>query len=152
MARTHAGGPSFNEDELADPTPPDLVREHQVIRRMNVGDESFPGDSSEQSGLSERRSSDGVNRDPRLPAQTTGNRSGEPQGVQTPSIVPSTGGDGPETEQPPSDEVPPYDEWSNAELKEECRKRGLPVGGNHDALVERLDTDDYRDAAEQELQ
>lgn len=35
-----------------------------------------------------------------------------------------------------------YDSWKNKELKAELEKRGLPVSGNHDELVARLQESD----------
>lgn len=135
MAKNTANGPSFNEHELNDPDPP------LVIRRFQLGDDtSSVGANSPLSGQSESWSSAGETAGPQSPAQTTENPSGKPPQGEDISTVHSTDGNGPETE------VPPYDEWSNSDLKEECRKRGLPVSGNHDALVERLTEDDAEQA------
>lgn len=38
-----------------------------------------------------------------------------------------------------------YDDLTNDELKEELRKRDLPVSGNHAELVARLEEDDEED-------
>jgi hypothetical protein len=43
------------------------------------------------------------------------------------------------------DDRVPYEARTNAELKDELRKRDLPVSGNHDELVARLEEDDESD-------
>jgi hypothetical protein len=40
------------------------------------------------------------------------------------------------------DEVPPYEDWSLKELKEECEARDLSAAGAKAALVARLEKDD----------
>jgi hypothetical protein len=80
---------------------------------------------------------------------------GEPVGAAAPAAAPAPAPEpvptafdlSPEAEsvdEPDADEdeVPPYSEWSKAELIEECESRGLTKSGNKDALVERLETDD----------
>lgn len=136
MARiTREGGDTYNEHELNDPDPP------LAIRRFQLGDEyQFPGDNSAPSGLNESRSNAGETVETPSPAPMTGSPSGSPPTGETNSTAHSTAGDGRVTD-PPSfvdDDVPPYDEWSNKDLKEECRVRGLTVSGNHDELVRRL--------------
>jgi hypothetical protein len=140
---TVQGGPSFTDDELNDPDPP------VVITRYQLGDDQrLAGDNSTQSSLSESWSSDGEIADPLSPAPTTGNRSGPYQGEEASSTAPLTDGDGRKTEQPPSDEVPPYSEWTQDDLKTELKARGMKVSGRHDELVARLEADDNELAIE----
>lgn len=149
MAKTTHGGPSYNEHELSDPHPPEEMIRH-LSERYTVGDERLlVGANSRPSGQSESWSSDGETRDPQLPAHTTENPSEKLPEEETNSTAPLTAGNGQTTEERQSDdpfEVPPYDEWSNSDLKEECRKRGLAVSGNHDALVTRLEDNDAEEA------
>jgi hypothetical protein len=56
--------------------------------------------------------------------------------------APAIDADEPTLDEPDEDEVPPYSEWSKAELVEECEARGLPKSGNKDVLVERLEAND----------
>lgn len=132
---TRDGGPSFNEHELNDPDPP------MAIKRFMLGDEApSVGDSSVPFGLNESKSSTGETVETPSPAPMTGSHSDSLPTGEMNSIAPTTGGDGLVTD-PPSfvdDDIPPYDEWSNKDLKEECRVRGLAVSGNHDELVKRL--------------
>lgn len=41
-----------------------------------------------------------------------------------------------------ADEVPPYEEWSREDLRNECEARNLPKTGKHAELVARLEEDD----------
>lgn len=138
MARiTRAGGPSFNDDEIADPDPP------VAVRRFMLGDDALSaGDNSMPSGQSEPTSSAGENPDPLSPAPTMGNPSENLLPGEGSFTAPSTVGDGLETEQTSSDEVPPYEEWLVADLKEELRNRELSTSGTKDELVKRLYADD----------
>jgi hypothetical protein len=43
------------------------------------------------------------------------------------------------------DEVPPYSEWSTADLKAEVENRGLDATGKKSALVAALEADDEED-------
>lgn len=43
----------------------------------------------------------------------------------------------------------PYKDWTVAELKDELKERELPVSGNHQALVARLEEDDAAREGEQ---
>lgn len=137
---TRDGGPSFNEHEINDPDPP------LAVRRFMLGDEApSVGDNSAPSGQSESWSSAGVTADNQSPVQTTESHSDSHPTGEMNFTAPLTGGDGQETEAPSFaevEDVPPYDEWSNKDLKEECRVRGLIVSGNHDELVKRLMDDD----------
>jgi len=146
MARiTAGGGPSFNDHELNDPDPP------LVIRRFMLGDDDVSlGDNSPPSGQSESWSNAGATADSQSPARTTENPSDNPPTEAANFTAPMTGGDGPETEQPSSDEVPPYEEWTVAELKDECHKRGLPVSGTKAELADRLYDNDELEAAKAE--
>ncbi|TXH16787.1 MAG: hypothetical protein E6R03_04925, partial [Hyphomicrobiaceae bacterium] len=55
----------------------------------------------------------------------------------------------PDGEEPDGDEVPPYEEWSLADLKEECAGRGLSDKGVKAALVKRLTDHDEASADEE---
>lgn len=50
--------------------------------------------------------------------------------------------DGAGSEETPAPESDEYSEWTVAQLKKELRSRELPVSGNHDELVARLEEDD----------
>lgn len=52
------------------------------------------------------------------------------------------GEDAPEGEDALEPEDDGYDDMTNAELQTLLRARGLPVSGNHDELVARLEADD----------
>lgn len=43
-----------------------------------------------------------------------------------------------------------YSEWNNAQLKDELRRRDLPVGGKHDELVSRLEEHDEEQSSDDE--
>lgn len=134
---TVQGGPSFTEDELNDPDPP------VVITRYQLGDDQrLAGDNSTQSSPSESWSSDGGTADPLSPAQTMENRSGQYREEAVTSTAPLMDGDGRKIEQQPSDEVPPYSEWTVEDLKTELKARSMKVSGLHDELVARLEADD----------
>lgn len=45
----------------------------------------------------------------------------------------------------PDAEIPPYGEWTNADLKAECENRNLAKGGTKDELVARLEAHDQSD-------
>jgi hypothetical protein len=74
---------------------------------------------------------------PLEPSEAPSPASEEPDGTEP--------GDGDEKESDgDTEEVPgeDYDSWKNKELKAELEKRGLPVSGNHDELVARLQESD----------
>lgn len=47
-------------------------------------------------------------------------------------------------EEDSEDDVPPYSEWSNEELREQLKGRGLSAGGPKAELVARLEEDDAK--------
>lgn len=104
MARaTRAGGVSFNEDEMADPTPPANL--DRVIKRAMLGeidrpegsDQASVGMDSLQSSKSASKSSGSETPSPQEPAPTTENPSDQTDEVETDSSVTSTGGAGRKT-------------------------------------------------------
>ncbi len=46
------------------------------------------------------------------------------------------------TEAPEQEAVPPYVEWTNAELRDELTARGLPTGGDKATMADRLTQND----------
>ena len=126
---TKAGGPTFNSDELNDPSPPPVVQ-----RAMLGGEPQLVGIHSSESSLSEQQLGGIGSHSRQERVQMMENRSGQME--EEDSIAPSTDGDG------QSEIVKPYDEWTVAELQEECRNRELPVSGRKDDLIQRLEDDD----------
>lgn len=135
MAKTtKAAGPTFTPEELSDQDPPARVR----IKRAELGVvDQWQMDGTDSSAQSNKsgRSDKKVSGQGHPPALTTENPS---LSMGTDSSALTTDGNGPETVTD-EDEVPPYIQWNKDELKEECRKRELPVSGTIADLVERLE-------------
>lgn len=51
---------------------------------------------------------------------------------------------GAEAEEEVEDDLPPYEEWTNDNLRGELSERGLSVDGNKAALIKRLEEDDAK--------
>lgn len=144
MAKSTHDGPSYSEEELADPNPP------EAIRRFQLGDDRpSVGDSSSQSSPSESQPSANESSGPPSPVQMTESRLGNPPEEEIPSTAPLTAGDGQTTDQAPSVEALPYERWKKADLQEECRKRKLSTSGTIPELADRLY--DYDEATEVEV-
>lgn len=155
MAKTtKAQGPSFSDDELSDPHPPVQVKrailgqnpeelqrgeltESEGIERS---DESSVGTVSSQPSSSGTRSSEQTKQTRQEHARTTESRSGPLETEDSTALL--TGGHGQRTQQPQSDELENYEEWSKEELQEELRQRGLAVSGNKNELISRLREND----------
>lgn len=109
---TKASGDTYTSDELADPTPP------LVIRRAMLGGEqpsvTEDGGDFSQSSESERTSSELKPQPPRQPAHTTENRS-NPQGTETSSVVHSTATPGLTTDQESTEDGDEFEEVTESD-------------------------------------
>lgn len=159
MAKTtRGGGPSFSDEELNDPQPPEVMLRNpptvdrgdavpvrfQVGTMTEVGGATSAGSNSGQSSGEEHSSSKRAKRDRPKPAQTTESLSDQSQ-EGTGSTASSTDGSGQETEtESTEDELIPWadESWSYRDLQLECKERGLSASGSQAELVERLEVYD----------
>lgn len=87
------------------------------------------------------------NRGDEIPEDTTGSPelavdgSEDDGGSDTPDGTPEDESDQGEGSEDDGEEIP-YAEMTVADLKRELKERGLPVGGKHGDLVDRLEADD----------
>lgn len=154
---TRANGASFTPEELADPTPPPRVERFMIgldtqerlaeineeKRRKREEAQSSAGNSSSQSGKSDETDMLNPAEVHQPPAHTTESPSFQEPNPEL-SDADLTAGSTPETEteSDEDEEIPPYTEWTIAELKAELGKRELPLSGKHADLVARLEADD----------
>jgi hypothetical protein len=160
---TKGGGPSFSDDELQDPQPPEVMlrnpptvdRGDAVPVRFQIGtmtevggERTSVGNSSDQSSSDESSSSKRATRNRQEPAQTMVNRSGQsPEEVED-SAASLTDGSGQETDQESTEDdlIPWADEsWSYRDLQLECKERNLSASGSQAELVARLEEYDAED-------
>lgn len=144
---TRGGGPSFSDDELQDPTPPEVMLKHpptvnptrfQYGTLTQIGGElESVGNNLDQFYSDDPNSNETRKQSPQGPAQTTENHSNQ-SATETDSTADSTDGSGPETEKESTEDVPPYEEWEYRELQAECKERGLPATGSAESLVAEL--------------
>lgn len=148
---THEGGPTFSEHEQSDPDFEAVAPKEFLIRRAQLGEVDRPshskpevGGPSSTSSRSDETSSATGNPFPRQPAPTTDNPSSQAPEVEN-SIAPSTGGNGPETEQPPSAEPAVTQPKKTTTPRKATKKATPPAAATENpkaAKVRTLDEDD----------
>jgi SAP domain-containing protein len=129
---------SFTEHEYSDSEPGLAVaREIMRINRPMLGevDKSLAGTDSSESLSTERQENETSNLNLQEPVQTTESLSNRTATAD--SDADSTDGNGLTQE-----EVPPYSEWTYAELQAECKARELPASGKTEELIARLEDSD----------
>ena len=143
---------SYTVEEASDPNPPVVIQRAMlgdVDKEEKAGDEELVATvegGTDSSALSEsgQKSSGLQSPSRRKPAPTTESLSEAPEkGIS--STAPLTDGNGQVAELPPSDEddeIPPYEDWTAEELRDECRTRNLIVGGTKPELIKRLEAND----------
>lgn len=149
---TVEGGPSFSDHEQSDPDFEAVAPPAFLIRRAQLGEVDRPshsrpevGGPSSTSSENDVTSNDTGNQFPRPPAQTTESPSSLPPAVEN-STVPSTDGDGHETEQPPSDEESKLAKKTTTPRKTAAKKATPPAAAAENpkaARVRLVDEDEF---------
>lgn len=134
---------SYTEHEKSDENPPPRIQ-----RAMLGGDTPLVGTDSSEFSQSDRPLSEPESHNRRAPARTTENLSAQMDKAD--STVNLTDGDGPETETESVEDVPPYEQWTYAELQAECKERQLSAKGSTDELIARLKESDEATSEEDE--